>query len=783
MQPKYNNWIQASELTFPALKDNEYLKKVMSIFDNHNINPGTNGTYYYYGKSQTKVEIRRNMYYKNIGLFKFVATFDTDKNSCKILNEKMGRSEKNRKRTHDIVNYLGNNSLIILNKTYIFSNIIDDNIIRFESDLKRIIKSIDKYKKTLAFNSSSEELKLKKVMIENFKSIKTSEISFDENLQLLVGVNNAGKTSFLQGIILAYRSLDRLFEDNKLAFKNNELIVGYSVQGVRINDIPFLFDNYRELFHVDISYPNKPIKFCRFEFQNGLYIDFGMSLIGEVFSVRVINCSVGILKTKLERFLNRSVSLIPSFFTVTLNEERKSKGRYNSLLKSGNYNQLFRNILIDLKEFDEDDSDLENDIEQNIIPIGTEEENKKLNVLTDNLQRLFNIQNLRINFDPLKDEFIKVTYPIPKTNGESVEMDISSLGMGTLQFIQVVAQTLLGTPFLVLIDEPDAHLNANLQKEVIRFFENLSINYNVNFLISTHSKDIINCVSPKQVLHLRNGHISNIKNTNNIIEIFKELGASTEEIVGISIGKRIILVEGSDDANYIKHLCSVIGIDRLNNYELINFMDFGGRSGVLTNQLEKYIQHNFDDIKKLAIFDRDYRFLSSQIDDAEKLRKKGFDVLEWSKKEFENYLLNYNLIIKTLQKEYYITITTDELDSVINKYFEKVNDDVCFEIEKNIVLQKQKELRKESGIKVKKLDLSKKDEIECRKQARQYLEENNLKDILCGKDILNCIRISFIKNNTPSQSEFIFKLIDNINIEETHDDIKKLIELINSMAQ
>ncbi|MGM1021511.1 MAG: AAA family ATPase [Bacillota bacterium] len=100
--------------------------------------------------------------------------------------------------------------------------------------------------------SKDQILEFQSVEIFNFKNIKEARIDFSYPMQLLVGTNNAGKTSLIQGILLGYQGLQKLFEEGRIPFndlglfehkKSNE-----KIEGVRIDRIPFTIDSNKEFF-------------------------------------------------------------------------------------------------------------------------------------------------------------------------------------------------------------------------------------------------------------------------------------------------------------------------------------------------------------------------------------------------------------------------------------------------------------------------------------------------------------------------------------------------------
>lgn len=779
---EYLMWKTEAEARFEVFGKNEMFRDALDVLEKYKIELGTNSTYYYYGGNENIVDTRRYIYYKGIGLFKLKIYINSVDNIFIIYIELIRKAEAGKTRIQDErILYKSKEFNKIYNKgSY---RIKDKNDLeKFNDDINNLVNFIERFLYFKTFNESDESLKLKSITIYNFKNIKEAKVEFKENMQLLVGINNAGKTSLIQGIVLSQIALNKLYNEKKINFDNNGNVIknrasnllSNSRFGVRIDKIPFTVENYRELFNVNIT-TSQSVTLANFEFQNNMIIELKMSLVGESFSVRIGNISEGINKNKLDEFLDKNITLIPSFFNVTLDEERKSKGRYTSLMKSGNYNQLFRNILYDLKNADEVDDTLELDEEQN-------EEKRivsKFNILTNKLNELFGVNDLDVRFDEEHDEYISAKY-----NVKGKDLDISSLGMGTLQFIQVVAQTLIGNPFLIMLDEPDAHLNAKLQKAIISFFNELSKEYNINLLIATHSKDIINCVSPNQVLIIENGELTRVGDNKTMYDLFNELGTNTEELIGLTIGKRLIFVEGEDDIEYIKCLCGKFNIDKEKYYCLINFIDLNGRVGVLANNLDKYIHSDdWNNISKIAVFDKDYRFDESQIVEEEKLRKRGFNVIGWNKKELENYLINKKLMIRVLLNDYNVEVTEDTIQRIIDEYEENVIENIKIEFEAELRKDMINKLKKEKGIRFKDIDFIKEEELNIRKEINKYIKEKENIDYLCGKDILNKIRCELIQNNTPKASDFVKSLIRNITNDELEPQMKLLLNYITDMAK
>lgn len=715
---------------------------------------------------------------------------------------------------------------------------------------------------------------LKSIRIENFKKIVDAEINLEKGVQLLVGENNAGKSSFIQGIVLGYQSLLRLYENERIKFKDDFIItqdllnkienikneceplkeglleldkvildltekkqhilnariegseftesqkdvfnqlqnfnnekklilekISYLEQkkqpldeqlsalseddtdlevktfvdrmeikgrrGVSTDEFPFIVADYKSLFNVGLklgSGNSRNSNFCTFNFDKDRYIKISASLIGKTFSVNILDCSYDITEEEFKQFLEKPIVLIPSFFSITVQEDRKYPARYTSLLKMGNYNHLFRNVLLDLK--DQSPRDFEK--------------------LVHICKELFGVEDLNITFDPMKDEFIDASYYINSTANKR-KMDVSTLGMGALQFIQVFAQVLSGRPSLILLDEPDAHLHANLQVRIIEELNKLAYEKEMSFVISTHSKDIINRMDYGKIIQLNSqGEVYSILEQRDIINLLEGLGATTEEILGVSFGKRLVLVEGIDDAEILPYFYI-----KLNSYANFNnkvkFVQMGGRSYVLENRLENFIGNDIfsaNNFKKMAVIDRDFRSEELHNKDLEFLTNKGFLAIGWSRKEFENYFIDPPLLAKFLIDMRFSELESDILIEKIKEIINQVYEDEKLRITMQMALEmadaKRREVMKESNTVIKELGQT--ETLKYMNEAQEILKNTEIIDIVPGKEVLNRIRINF-SNRPFSNQEFIKLIIDWITPSYLHEDLKFFIEQLNDFIE
>lgn len=785
-------WIQNiksqffTDNAFLGMENNEKLIEVINILEKMEFYISDEPTYYYY--SNNSIDTRANVYYENIGLFKIYIEVDNKHADYAIITiEKIRRTEIDTRRIQDLTDELDSNwENVFLKKKY-YGN--SESIESFKKDIIELKQIIDTYIKNRT-KIPDILLELKSIKIKNFKKITTATIDLKNELNIIVGMNNAGKSSFIQGILLAYQALFTLLKENRIRFrKNGSINLQHDLfPSARIDKFPFLLGSPFDLFNKNSKNSvSKGVQLFKFIFQNDLSISISGRIVGDVFSVYISDCSDQISKNAIADFIERPITLIPSFFNVVTNEERKSPGRYNSLLKTGNYNQLFRNLLYDLKE--DKKNTFENPDEIEMESSKTPPQLYKFSELQQIIDDVFGIKDLDVRFNPDEDEFITATYQVGTTNDDKQErLDISTLGMGTLQFIQVVTQVLSGAPRIIMLDEPDAHLHTKLQVRIIDLLKEFSEKYNVKFIVATHSKDIINNVNPRQVLTFSEDNVlTSIDDMDGFIGTIRNLGATTEELIGLNIGKRVVLVEGVDDSLYIKKLYEKFTFDHGNsNYNLINFIPLGGRDNVISNHLDKFLGNieDLSDFKKLAIFDKDYRFENQQNADAKKLRKKGFSVIEWKLKELENYFFIPEIIMDLINTKYPQNnhVSIDDITNIVDEIYKDSKISIIFEFAKTLSQLRKEELEKATGEKFKDIIPSKEYFLEFWDEATSYVESQNQSALLSGKEILNALRTKLIVKNTPSAKNFVLDIINSLSDDTVHPDLKLLLNEIKNIA-
>jgi AAA domain, putative AbiEii toxin, Type IV TA system len=190
-------------------------------------------------------------------------------------------------------------------------------------------------------------------------------------------------------------------------------------------------------------------------------------------------------------------------------------------------------------------------------------------------------------------------------------------------------------PSVILLDEPDAHLHVNLQRQVLDYFKLKSKERGIQFLIATHAEELVKGVDTTQIVSLLRGTPARIATTPPLLRAMADV--PNDEIVRLrSLSSPFILfVEGESDERMLRAWASQCGAS-----ESINKLCFRVMGGGSKRDMKERADTHFaalkeliPSIKKMMLFDYD--------DGANAFHPgpNNSGLVEWKRRNVENYLL------------------------------------------------------------------------------------------------------------------------------------------------
>ena len=494
-----------------------------------------------------------------------------------------------------------------------------------------------------------------KLTLKNFKSIEEQTYEFDK-FDLLVGRNNSGKSTILQALAIWQFCVDEFHRVQRKGDRGKQIVLP-NFTALPVPEFNLL---WRE--KTDRRYPKaKKLEYVLIEIQITWITDspepkefsFGVQLrYASPQTIYAIPLEGWKHFRDLEGKPDQSNSLlpmiayVPPFSGLEPNEEWRDDGILRKQVGKAQPGGVLRNLLFRVWENDRKDwSEI-----QRVV------------------QEWFSVELKEPKYEKGVDTQIICEYK----QGDKF-YDIISGGSGFHQTLTLLAFFYGYKPTTILLDEPDAHLHVNLQREILDYFKNQNrLQRNTQFLIATHAEEFIQGVDARQIISLLNKIPRRIESRPAILTAMADV--SNLEITQLSelTIPLLLYVEGETDERLLRGWANSLGIQDYLNQVCFRVMS-GGSKKKMKSDSDRHFKGVLQIIpaaKRLILFDYDEESTSFHPDANNRV------LYEWGRKNIENYLLVTDAWIRAaLQK---VGITDEEnfstpIKDLIREFFASEN--------------------------------------------------------------------------------------------------------------
>lgn len=244
------------------------------------------------------------------------------------------------------------------------------------------------------------------------------------------------------------------------------------------------------------------------------------------------------------------------------------------------------------------------------------------------VKRWFSVELLPPHYDSDKDVFIGVEY-----KQRDKTYDLIAGGSGFHQTTTLLAFLYGYRPTTILLDEPDAHLHVNLQREILDYFKRKSAERGIQFLVATHAEEFARGVDARQIISLLRAVPTRIQSKPDVLRAMADV--SNEEIMRLLASPRLLYVEGESDERILRAWAAACGAQAAMEGICFKIMGGGTKPEMLRLAKEHFdaVKQIIPDVKRLMLFD---------LDNDEGAFHPAADnpgLTEWRRKNIENYLL------------------------------------------------------------------------------------------------------------------------------------------------
>lgn len=477
---------------------------------------------------------------------------------------------------------------------------------------------------------------ISKIKLINYKSFNNLEITCNKNFNIIVGENNIGKSSIFEALNLwktAYDSLISTRNRKKFYAATTACYLGFSeLNQLRlIDDDDLFFDEKEKIASIAITINEGDsnflleIKFEKPGIKNS-YIRIYRNGDFDLFADFIARKNETSLQDAIFIYQTRPIS------TIFKDEPFYNNGQIEAKIRVGKSHDVLRNKILKTEKSDAPVHERFANLEARILSVL----NTKYSLRFKNKNRI-------------DDEYVRITAKA-EAESNSRQLEVSLMGSGFLQVLEIFStleymKKITSGICLILIDEPDSHIHANIQSSLIEELRNSAINTQI-FIIS-HNDRLLSKIRDGELLYLTKKSKKEGFLVHCPLEEYKiiqqDLASNLEEFLGTT-HLPIIITEGRTDKKILETAWSKLFPEEKLIFTIIpsglNHLDEEKRTGgakQLNNTLS-YLSTVYNYIT-IGLFDND---------------KEGVEQLKGLNKElFEDFNLEKNIVRKHKRKPIY----------------------------------------------------------------------------------------------------------------------------------
>lgn len=465
------------------------------------------------------------------------------------------------------------------------------------------------------------------IEIQNFKRFGERQRIDLDHPSVLIGPNNCGKTSAIQALALWSQAVQTWYDARKTSSAKERTATSMN----RLNIVAVPVQRTRFFWHnTHVRTGNKDIP---------LIITVGVVFQGQVRPVpmrfrnqgdELIYCTPDSPDVMSDLALmahaaSLKVELLYPMSGLDTEEPILQPGRVDVLLGQGRTADVLRNLCLAVAKSSQDDW-------TRIVSL---------------MRRLFSVE-LEAPQETARGS-IAMQYRQP---GAKEALDVSSAGRGFLQMLLVFAYLYSHKGSVLLVDEPDAHLEILRQKQVYVLLRDIASENGSQVVMVTHSEVILDEALDTNLTLLLEGQADDLASKADIRNSLKHFAA--DHYVKARSRGYVLYVEGATDIDMLRALAERIDHpiaaewdERVNAFYVQNnypaqdadaeLERVEGGFGITPRQHFNGLRNLLPELRGLAILDNDGR-------DRTESREGALTISYWRRYEPENYFVTPSLL-------------------------------------------------------------------------------------------------------------------------------------------
>ncbi|MDR3198421.1 MAG: AAA family ATPase [Planctomycetaceae bacterium] len=582
---------------------------------------------------------------------------------------------------------------------------------------------------------------LTKLISRNFKGLPDCEIELERNV-VFVGPNNSGKTTALQALSLWEAGL-RNWLSKRLGEIQSRKRTGVTINRRDLITIPigntkYLWKKQRvRIGNTNSAKKQKTENVLITIIVEGILdgevwscgFDFDYSN-AETFYCRPSQNDNNILNnpTDKQREMLQSIRMafLPPMSGLIANEVKLEQGAIDVRIGEGQTAQVLRNLCYHFHQ---------------------QNESNNWQGLCDVLYSLFGVTLCEPEYDPARSE-ISIYYYERDENNLKDRLELSSAGRGMLQTLLILTFLYLHRGAVVLLDEPDAHLEILRQKQIYEKIKTVAKENNGQVIVATHSEVVLNESAEHDTVIAFIGKPHKLNDRSQLAQSLVSIG--WEQYFLAEQSGWVLYLEGATDLDMLRAFAKLLKHPVEEELKM-PFCHFIGNNSPKNAEKHFYaLKEAKKNLHGYALFDR--------IENTKIKSQNGLTEYSLKRRELENYFCNENILIRWAR-----CYMSSDVTEPLLKHDEQAEQDVRENIMKECITEYTKLL------------------IEYQRKA-DSLWSPKLK---ASDDVLNPLLSKFFErlgHNSQVQKARFYELISFMLPEEVDKEIAKVLNDIYCIA-
>jgi len=453
---------------------------------------------------------------------------------------------------------------------------------------------------------------LTKVKIRNFKRFGDVEVDLG-NPVVFIGPNNSGKTTALQALALWQVGLSLWNEKRGKGLPEKRPGVTINRRDLVAVPVPNAKLLWKDLHFEDLSRTETELKTQHVFFDiivegvtNDKPWECGLEFYyanEESFYCRPLRGANGGSSTRMpvpEEAAGVQVAFLPPMSGLAANETRLDQGAINVRVGEGQTAAVLRNLCYNVQETKPE--------------LWTK--------LVQHIKTLFGS-----TLDPPR--YVKERGELEMTyQEEDVQLDLSSSGRGLQQTLLLLAYMFANPNSVLLLDEPDAHLEILRQRQIYQVLTDVAKTNGNQVIAASHSEVLLNEAAGRDLVIAFVGKPHAITDRGSqVMKSLEEIGF--DQYYQADQTKWVLYLEGSTDLEILRAFAETFDLKSAKDCLARPFVKYVGNRPMEVLKHFHGLREAVDRLKGIAIFDQLERPLPDNL---------GATGLTWRKREIENYL-------------------------------------------------------------------------------------------------------------------------------------------------